>query len=79
MEIIISDDMIQTILLVFGIIMALVTTRYRYYYVKIKSAITEARILLMILEDVLSDDKVTPEELKTKILPAFRRLKKLYG
>lgn len=75
MEFNISD----TVLLVLGLILTAVTARYGYYYRKFKSAITEARILLEIIEDILSDDKVTPEELKTRLLPAFKRLKKLYG
>ena len=79
MELIINDTMIQTALIVFGFIMTVVTVRYGYYYRKFKLAITEGRILLEILEDILSDDKVTPNELKTKLLPAFNRLRKLYG
>jgi|GEM_PF-5924815 hypothetical protein len=79
MEIVINDTMIQIALLVFGFIMTAVTVRYGYYYRKFKSAISEARILLEVLEDILSDDRVTPDELKTKLLPAFNRLRKLYG
>ncbi|MDW7727351.1 MAG: hypothetical protein SCH70_09660 [Candidatus Methanoperedens sp.] len=79
MELIISNPIIEIVLIGSGFVMAFVTARYTYYFRKFKSVITESRLLLEVIEDILSDDKITPDELKTRLFPALARLRKLYG